>query len=181
MPPKGQDVSHLRSLPAGCLGLSGSSAGKESARNSGDPSLIPGWGRSPGEGIGYPLQYSRASLVIQSVKNLPTMRETWLHSLGGKKPWRRAWQPTPVFLPRESPRAEGPGRLAMSQIQLRRSTAEQSRTLGIQQALNGEERTVGAGRAFVHHRVRGRARRDSRPRSRQEGAACPHPVSWAYC
>ena len=43
-------------------GFSGSSAGKESACNAGDSSLIPGSGRSPGEGIGYPLQYSWASL-----------------------------------------------------------------------------------------------------------------------
>ena len=39
-------------------GFPGSSAGKESTCNSRDPSLIPGLGRSPGEGIGYPLQYS---------------------------------------------------------------------------------------------------------------------------
>ena len=45
----------------------GSSAGKESACNSGDPSSIPGLGRSAGEGIGYPLQYSWASLVGQLV------------------------------------------------------------------------------------------------------------------
>ena len=37
---------------------SGSSAGKESTCNVGDPSLIPGSGRSTGEGIGYTLQYS---------------------------------------------------------------------------------------------------------------------------
>ena len=48
-----------------------SSIGKESACNTGDPSLIPGLGRSAGEGIGYPLQYSWASLVAQLVKNLP--------------------------------------------------------------------------------------------------------------
>ena len=58
-------------------GLSDSSVGKESACNTGDPSLIPGSGRSPGEGIGYPLQYSRASLVAQMGKNLPAMREDW--------------------------------------------------------------------------------------------------------
>ena len=45
-----------------------SSAGKESACNAGDPSSIPGWGRSPGEGIGYPLLYSWASLVAQMGK-----------------------------------------------------------------------------------------------------------------
>ena len=44
-------------------GFSGSSAGKESSCNVGDPSPIPGSGRFPGEGIGYPLQYSWASLV----------------------------------------------------------------------------------------------------------------------
>ena len=49
--------------------------------NAGDPSSIPGSGRSPGEGIGYPLQYSWASLVAQLVKNLPAMRETWVPSL----------------------------------------------------------------------------------------------------
>jgi len=40
--------------------------------------LIPGLGRSPGEGIGYTLQYSWASLVAQTVKNLPAMQETWI-------------------------------------------------------------------------------------------------------
>ena len=54
------------------------SAGKKSACNTGDPGLIPGLGRSPGEGIGYPLQYSWASLVAQMVKNLPTVWETWV-------------------------------------------------------------------------------------------------------
>ena len=43
---------------AGGQGFPDSSAGKESACNAGDPGLIPGWGRSTGEGIGYPLQYS---------------------------------------------------------------------------------------------------------------------------
>ena len=52
------------------------SVGKESAFNEGDPGLIPRSGRSPGEGIGYPLQYSWASLVAQLVKNLPAMRDT---------------------------------------------------------------------------------------------------------
>ena len=62
-------------------GFPGSSAGKESACNAGDPSSIPGLGRSSGEGIGYPLQYSWASLVDQLVKNLPAMWETWVRSL----------------------------------------------------------------------------------------------------
>ena len=64
------------------IGLPGSSAGKESSCSAGDHRLIPGLGRSPGEGIGYPLQYSWASLVTQMVKNLSTMRETWVPSLG---------------------------------------------------------------------------------------------------
>ena len=51
----------------------GSSVVKESACNAGDPSLIPWSERSSGEGIGYPLQYSWASLVAQLVKNLPAM------------------------------------------------------------------------------------------------------------
>ena len=53
-----------------------SSAGKEFTCNAGDPGLIPGSGRSGGEGTGYPLQYSWVSLVAQLVKNLPAMRET---------------------------------------------------------------------------------------------------------
>ena len=54
----------------------GSSAGKESTCNAGDLSLIPGSGGSPGEGIGYPFQYSWASLVIQMINNPPEVRET---------------------------------------------------------------------------------------------------------
>ena len=48
--------------------------------------MIPGLGRSSGEGIGYPLEYSWASLVAQLVKNPPAMRETWVRSLGQKDP-----------------------------------------------------------------------------------------------
>ena len=66
--------------------------------------MISGSGRSTGEGIGYPLQYSWASLVSQLVKNLPVMRETWVQSLGWEDPlekemaihcsilaWRMPW------------------------------------------------------------------------------------------
>ena len=53
-----------------------------SAWNAGDPSSIPGSGRSGGEGIGYPLQYSWASLAAQLVKNPPAMWEIWVRSLG---------------------------------------------------------------------------------------------------
>ena len=61
-----------------CLGFPGGSAGKESACNAGDSGSISGSRRSTGERIGYPLQYSWASLVAQLVKNLPTMQETWI-------------------------------------------------------------------------------------------------------
>ena len=70
----------------GAGGFPGSSAGKESACNAGDPSSIPGSGSSPGEGISYPLQYSWASLVAQIVNNPPAMQETWVRSLGWQDP-----------------------------------------------------------------------------------------------
>ena len=67
-------------------GFPDSSVGKESACNSGDPGSIPGSGRSAGEGIGYPLQYSWASLMAQPVKNLPARWVTWVWSLGWEDP-----------------------------------------------------------------------------------------------
>ena len=63
-----------------------SSVGKESACNAGDPSLTLRSGRSAGEGIGYPFQYSWASLVAQLVKNPPAMQEMWVQSLGWEDP-----------------------------------------------------------------------------------------------
>ena len=78
-------------------GFSDGSAGKESACNAGDPCSIPGLGRSTGEEIGYPLQYSWASLLAQLVKNPPSMQETWV----GRIPWRRERLPTPVLWPGE--------------------------------------------------------------------------------
>ena len=63
-----------------------SSVGKESACNAGNPSSIPWSGRSAGEGIGYPLQCSWASLVAQLVKNPPATRETWVWSQGWEDP-----------------------------------------------------------------------------------------------
>ena len=62
------------------------SAGKESACNVGDPGSTPGSRRSSGEGIGYPLQHSWASLVAQLVKSSPAVRETWVRSLGWEDP-----------------------------------------------------------------------------------------------
>ena len=93
------------------MGFPGSSAGKESACNAGDPSSTPGSGRSPGAGIDYPLQYSGASLVAQLVKNPPAMWETWVLSLGWEDILEEGWQPIPVFLPGEAPWTEEPSRL----------------------------------------------------------------------
>ena len=78
----------------------GSSAGKESACNAGDPGSIPGLGRCPGKGTGYPLQYSWASLVAQTVKNPPACRRPEFN------PWvqmipREGNVPTLVLLPGE--------------------------------------------------------------------------------
>ena len=71
-------------------GFPHSSVGKESTCNAGDPGSIPGLGRFPGEGIGYTLQYSWASLVAQPVKkkkkNWPAMQDTWVRSLGWEDP-----------------------------------------------------------------------------------------------
>ena len=112
---------HPKSFPC-------SSAGKESARNVGDLGSVPGLGRSPGKGKGYPLQYSgleyfmgciihgvtesdtteRLSLSLWGfpcsslVKNLPAVQETGFDPWVGKIPWRRKWQPTAVSLPGKS-------------------------------------------------------------------------------
>ena len=64
----------------------GGSDGKESTCNARNLGSIPGSGRSPGEGIGYPLQYSWVSMVAQMVKNPLGMRETWIRSLGWEGP-----------------------------------------------------------------------------------------------
>ena len=66
------------------LGFPNSAISEES--NAEDPASIPGSGRSTGEGIGYPFQYSWASLVVQLVNNPPAMQETWFRSLGWKDP-----------------------------------------------------------------------------------------------
>ena len=108
-------VSYLSSLKAANQpdkrGFPDSSVGKESACNAGDPSLIPGSGRSAGKGIDYPLQYSWASLAAQLVKNPPAMWETWVWSLGWEDPlekgkathssilaWRIPWTVSPMGL-----------------------------------------------------------------------------------
>ena len=86
------------------ISFPGSSAGKEFTCSAGDPISIPRSGRSAGEGIGYPLQYSWASLGAQLIKNLPSMWETWVQSRGWEDPlekgaathfsilvWRSLW------------------------------------------------------------------------------------------
>jgi len=79
------------------LGFPDSSAGKESACNAGDPTLMPGSGQSPGEGIGYPLQDTWASLLAQTVKNPPAIQETWVLSLDWEDPLEEGM----AFLPGE--------------------------------------------------------------------------------
>ena len=79
----------LFGLSSLALGFPGSSC-KESTCSVGNPDLIPGSGRSPGEGIGYPLQYSWASLVAQLVKNLPAVHvrpefDPWVEKI----PWMK--------------------------------------------------------------------------------------------
>ena len=89
-------------------GFPGSSAAEESTCNVGDPSSIPGSGRSPGEGIGYPLQYSWASLVAQLVKNLPAIQETWVQSLVWEDPLEKEKAIHSSILPGEFHRLYSP-------------------------------------------------------------------------
>ena len=112
--------TQVRRLSANCfhwpnfyMGFPDSSIGKESACKAGDPGWIPGLGGFTEEGIGYPLQYSWASLAAQLVKNLPTMQETWVQSLGWEDPletgkathssiltWRSPWTVQSLVLQR---------------------------------------------------------------------------------
>ena len=89
----------------------GGSAGKESACNAGDWGSIPESRRFPGEGKGYPLQFSWASLVAQTVKNLPAMRETWVPSLGLEDPLEEGMATHSSILAWRIPRTEDPGGL----------------------------------------------------------------------
>ena len=84
-----EEYTHNKNQQRLCLstlGFPDCSVGKESACKAGDPGSIPGLGRSAGEGVGYPLQYSSASVVAQLVINLPAMQETWVRSLGWEDP-----------------------------------------------------------------------------------------------
>ena len=93
------------------LGFPGSSVGKESICNIGDPGLIPGSGRSPGEGIVYPLQYSWTSLVAQMIKNPPTMGETWVRSLGWEDSLEECMATHSSILAWRTPQTEEPSSL----------------------------------------------------------------------
>ena len=88
-----------------------SSAGKESTCNAGDSDFIPGSGRPPGEGIGYPLQYSWASLVAQMIKNPPTMWETMVQYLGWNDPLEKGTTTHSSVLAWRIPWMEEAGRL----------------------------------------------------------------------
>ena len=73
--------------------------------------MIPGSGRSAGEGIGYPLRYSWASLVAQLVKNPPAMQETWVRSLGWEDPLEKRMATHSSVLAWRIPQKEEPGGL----------------------------------------------------------------------
>ena len=94
-------------------GFPDSSTGKESACSAGDPALIPGLGRSPREGIGYPLQYFWVSLVVKTVKNLPAMWDTGVLSLGWEDHLEKGMA-HPSILAWRIPQTEEPGRLQSS-------------------------------------------------------------------
>ena len=107
----GHDNGMALILSCSTMGFPVSSAGKEPSCNAGDPDFIPGSGRSAGEGIGYPLQYSWTSLVAQMVKNLRVMQQTWVWSLGWKDPLEKGTATHSNILARRIPWAEEPGRL----------------------------------------------------------------------
>ena len=92
-------------------GFPGFSVGNKSTCNAGDPVLIPGSGRSLGEGLGHPLQDSWASPVAQMVKNLPAMWETWVWSLGWEDPLEEGMATHSSILAWRIPCTEEPGGL----------------------------------------------------------------------
>ena len=86
---RGNIPQHNKSHIWQIWGFPSNSAGKESTCNAGDPGSISGLGRSSGEGISYSLQYSWASLMAQTLKNLPAMWETWVSSLCWEDPLKK--------------------------------------------------------------------------------------------
>ena len=110
------------------LGFPGSSAGKESTCNAGDSISSPGWERSPGEGIGYPLQYSWASLVAQIVKNPFAMWETWVRSLGWEDPLEKGLSTHSSILAWRIPVDRGAWRLQSMRSQSWTGLSDQAHT-----------------------------------------------------
>ena len=97
--------------PAILLGFSGGADSKEFACNEEDLGSTPGLGRSPGEGKGYPPQYSWASLVAQMVKNPLAMQEIWVQPLGWEDPLEKGTATHYRILTWRIPWTEEPGRL----------------------------------------------------------------------
>ena len=79
--------------------------------------MIPGLGRSPGKGIGYPLQYSWASLVAKLVKNLPARWETWVQFLGWEDPLEKGMATHSSILAWKTPWTQEPGGLQSMGLQ----------------------------------------------------------------
>ena len=90
------------------MGFPGSSIGKEYISNARNPGLIPELERCPGEGIGYPFQYSCAFLVTQMIKNPPAMQETRVQSLGQEGPLEEGMTTHSSVLAWRIPRTEEP-------------------------------------------------------------------------
>ena len=100
-------------------GFPDSSVGKESTCSAGDLGSIPGSGRSTGEGIGYPLQYSWVSLMAQLVKNPPAMQETWVLSLGWEDPLEKVMATHSSILAYRIPQTEPGGLQSMGSKRVR--------------------------------------------------------------
>ena len=80
--------------------------------------MISGSRSFPGEGLGYPLQYSWASLVAQTVKNPPAMRETWVGSLSWEDPLEEGMATHSRILAWKVPWTEEPGELQSMGLQM---------------------------------------------------------------
>ena len=103
-----ESISHFRGCP-----LNGSLVAQlvKNPTAMQETGLIPGLGRSTDEGIDYPLQYSWASLILQMVKNLPSMKETWVQSLGWEDPLEKGTATHSSILTWRIPWTEEPGML----------------------------------------------------------------------
>ena len=86
--------------------------------------MIPESGSSPGKGIGYPLQYSWASLVAQLVKNVPAMWENWVQSLGWEDPLEEGMATHSSILAWRIPWTEEPGGLLSMALQSQTQLSE---------------------------------------------------------